>query len=114
MQGMPTEGVAFLYDNAHLQIALSWAIALQGVGASSVLFSSGPCGKSCVWSTPRRFVRTPFLPVFQQVKKEKLVWLVSQLKPFFLEAYRNLKPSGQNASKKRVVVWKIVLLYRFK
>jgi len=84
MQGMPTEGVAFLHENAHLQIALPWAIALQGVGASSILFSSGSCGKSCVSSTPRHFVRTHFLPVFQQVKEKVFVWLVSQLKPFFL------------------------------
>jgi len=79
MQGTSTEGVAFLHENAHLQIALPWAIALQGVGASSILFSSGPCGKSCVWSTPRHFVRTHFLPVFQQVKEKVLIWLVSLL-----------------------------------
>jgi hypothetical protein len=90
MQGMQTECFTFLHENANLQIALPWANAFQGIGASSILFSFGPCGKSYVWFTPRRFVRTPFLPEFQQVKEKVLVWLVSQLKPFFRGAYRNL------------------------
>jgi hypothetical protein len=91
-----------LHENAHLRIAIH---TVDTLWQSNFMVLEYPphcpdLSQSCVWSTPRCFVRMPLQPVINKWKIQCMRGLSANQNHFHIRAYRNLWPRGLTALKK--------------